>query len=93
MRVVTSSQCLQATRACLHTKEDANSEGVYSLFHKAMLSLKRYPGKSGKYIADEKSADIIEALADYQTMQDLAVNSSRSYVTVKYKADEYEMSM
>lgn len=93
MRVVTSNQCLQATRACLHTKEDANSKGVFSLFHKAMLGLKRYPDKSGIYIADEKSAAVIEALADYQTMQDLSVNSNKMYAEVDYKANEYEMSM
>lgn len=93
MRVLTSSQCLQATRACLHTQEDTNNEGAFRLFHKAMLSLKRYPGKSGSYIADEQSADIIEALADYQTMQDLSAKAARSYATVNYRSNEYEMSM
>lgn len=93
MRVVTSSQCLLATRACLHTQEDANNEGVFSLFHKAMLSLKRHPGKSGIYIADEQSADIIEALAEYQTIQDSSAKDVKIYATVNYREDEYEMSM
>lgn len=95
MTVVTSKQCLNATRACLHMTEDEKYRegGMYDRFYKAMLNLKRFPGSSGVYAASFEDATVIHALSEYQTSLDEQRTASSVKVCCRVERQAEELTM
>lgn len=93
MKMVTSMQCLLATRACLLHKEDneETKEGgvdIFTLYVEAMNSTQRVG--NGVYSAPDDYAEVIEYLAAKQLMLDAKMQSSLQSVCSN---DESELEL
>ena len=94
MKMITSTQCLLATRACLLHREDneeirKGGDALYSLYKEAMLNTKRI--SDGVYSIDDKYGPVIEYLAAIQLVSD-ANKVSKAAVARTY-TEEVELTL
>lgn len=73
MAVVTSTQCLNAMRACLRISKDKESNkggSIFTRYQQAMLNLHKHPRYAGIYEGSEEAAYVIKKLSDFQACLD-----------------------